>query len=118
MSTPTPITDSISRTATIDGVVFVPRTEAAKIESLLAESESHRKFLARWREEKLQVEDKWSQVDQFVRDHPEARIGAFVAETALQWLKDRDSLTDAVIRYHREAKAFIAMAEKLDQQQP
>jgi len=46
--------------------------------------------LREWKRQQIEVSIKWDKVDAFVRDHPEAQIGRFVSEIALEFLKERD----------------------------
>jgi len=48
--------------------------------------------LKRWKKEQLTVQSWWDKVDSYVRDHDDAPLGGFVANTCLNFLKERDEL--------------------------
>jgi len=48
--------------------------------------------LKAWKKEQLTVQSWWDKVDSYVRDHDDAPLGGFVANTCLNFLKERDEL--------------------------
>ena len=53
-------------------------------------------ILERWKYEQLIVNEMWNRVDSYVRDHDDAPLGGFVANTCLNFLKERDELKKRV----------------------
>lgn len=49
-------------------------------------------ILERWKHEQLIVNEMWDKVDLYVRDHDDAPLGGFTANTCLNFLKERDEL--------------------------
>lgn len=52
--------------------------------------------LKRWKKEQLTVQSWWDKVDSYVRDHDDAPLGGIVANTCLNFLKERDELKKRV----------------------
>ena len=52
--------------------------------------------LKRWKKEQLIVQSWWDKVDSYVRDHDDAPLGGIVANTCLNFLKERDELKKRV----------------------
>jgi tetratricopeptide (TPR) repeat protein len=44
-----------------------------------------------WKVESCVMSRKWDEIDKFVREHPDARIGDSISTLALRWLKERDA---------------------------
>lgn len=55
--------------------------------------------LARWKREALTVEGWWKQVDDFIRAHPGAMLGANVSAIAIAWLRERDEMLRALAEF-------------------
>lgn len=72
----------------------------------LATQKGEAENLARWKREALTVEAWWKRVDDFVRAHPNAPLGAYVSATALEWLRQRDAMLLAFAQI-KEALAQI-----------
>lgn len=53
-----------------------------------------RNVLSIWKHGQLTVESWWHKIDEFVRAHPDSRLGESVADMALEFLKERDELKD------------------------
>lgn len=62
----------------------------------LAAVRAERDNLVAWKQSRLTVEAWWQRVDEFVRNHPEAKVGDSVCELTLKWLKERDEVVDAL----------------------
>lgn len=62
----------------------------AKLKDALVEVEN----LRRWKQEMLTVERWWKDVDDAVRKHPTAKLGAHVSHEALRLITERDSVFD------------------------
>jgi uncharacterized coiled-coil DUF342 family protein len=53
-------------------------------------------ILERWKHEQLIVNEMWNKVDIYVRNHDDAPLGDFVANTCFNFLKERDELKKRV----------------------
>ena len=51
-----------------------------------------RDILKRWKYEQLIVNKQWDKVDDYMRNHDDAPLGNFVANTCLDFLRERDEL--------------------------
>ncbi len=72
----------------------------AKINAVCAERDT----LARWKHEALTVQSWWRDIDDFVRQHPETKLGSIVPHRALELLRERDE----VVRLNVGHEAKIA----------
>lgn len=46
--------------------------------------------LKRWKDDQLVVMKQWDEVDQYIRNHKDTKLGEFIAGTCLHFLKERD----------------------------
>lgn len=60
--------------------------------------------LKRWKKEQLTVQSWWDKVDSYVRDHDDAPLGGFTANTCLRFLKERDELKAEVEKLKKESQ--------------
>jgi len=60
--------------------------------------------LKRWKKEQLIVQSWWDKVDNYVRDHDDAPLGGIVANTCLNFLKERDELKAEVEKLKKESQ--------------
>jgi len=77
----------------------------------LREAIGERNHFAGWKRAQLQVTQWWEEVSKFVRAHPDIRVGESVAQTTLDWLKERDDLRiklTAAEQTLKEASAVVA----------
>ena len=76
--------------------------ESARFHNLVAENTNNWinlkaankeiEILKNWKKEQLTVQSWWDKVDSYVRDHDDAPLGGIVANTCLNFLKERDEL--------------------------
>lgn len=76
-------------------------------------SDAETAALTRWKREQLTVANWWFEIDAFVRNHPHAVIGHKVSETALEWLRQRDTQCGVITRLRREIDELQAKVEDL-----
>jgi len=63
--------------------------------------------LKRWKKEQLTVQSWWDKVDNYVRDHDDAPLGGFVANTCLNFLKERDELKAEVEKLKEDIVDYV-----------
>jgi len=63
--------------------------------------------LKRWKKEQLTVQSWWDKVDSYVRDHDDAPLGGFVANTCLNFLKERDELKAEVKKLKEDIIDYV-----------
>ena len=64
-------------------------------------------ILKRWKKEQLTVLSWWDRVDSYVRDHDDAPLGGFVANTCLNFLKERDELKTEVKKLKEDIIDYV-----------
>jgi len=63
--------------------------------------------LKRWKKEQLTVQSWWDKVDKYVRDHDDAPLGGIVANTCLNFLKERDELKAEVKKLKEDIVDYV-----------
>ena len=63
--------------------------------------------LKKWKKGQLTIENWWSKVDKYVRDHDDAPLGGFVANTCLNFLKERDELKAEVKKLKEDIIDYV-----------
>jgi len=63
--------------------------------------------LKRWKKEQLTVQSWWDKVDSYVRDHDDAPLGGIVANTCLNFLKERDELKAEVEKLKSDIVDYV-----------
>lgn len=66
-----------------------------------------RDILKRWKYEQLIVNKQWDKVDDYVRNHDDAPLGNFVANTCLDFLKERDEQKAEIERLKKDIQDYI-----------
>jgi hypothetical protein len=64
-------------------------------------------ILKRWKKEQLIVQSWWDEVDAYVRDHDDAPLGGIVANTCLNFLKERDEYKAEVEKLKKDIVDYI-----------
>jgi len=67
--------------------------------------------LKRWKKEQLTVQSWWDKVDSYVRDHDDAPLGGFVANTCLNFLKERDEFKKQKSLWEEDALRYCKNAD-------
>lgn len=67
-------------------------TDMNQLQKKIDALQEERDILKRWKYEQLIVNKLWDKVDEYVRNHDDAPLGNFVANTCLDFLKERDEL--------------------------
>ncbi len=62
---------------------------------------AERDTLARWKREALVVQSWWRDIDDFVRQHPETKLGSIVPHRALELLRERDEVVRKLAEQER-----------------
>lgn len=65
----------------------------AELEILNADRDglrAERETLLRWKKEQLEMNRRWTAVDEFVRQHPSTGIGKFIDSEAIRLMRERD----------------------------
>jgi hypothetical protein len=74
--------------------------------------------LKRWKKEQLTVQSWWDKVDSYVRDHDDAPLGGFTANTCLNFLKERDRQKEEIAKLKQDIVDYvIEKDDKIEQLQ-
>lgn len=55
---------------------------------------AERDSLKQWKEEATELFGKWNKVDEYIRNHSEVKLGAFITDEALRFIQERDKLKE------------------------
>jgi predicted nucleic acid-binding Zn-ribbon protein len=67
--------------------------------------------LKRWKKEQLTVQSWWDKVDSYVRDHDDAPLGGFVANTCLNFLKERDRQKEEIAKLKQDIVDYVIVKD-------
>lgn len=96
-------TDMKNLQGKLDDAKLVNSFKDKRIEELQKENE----ILKRWREEQLVVMKQWDEVDQYVRNHKDTKLGEFIAGTCLHFLKQRDEYKAEVEKLKEDIVDYV-----------
>lgn len=65
---------------------------------------AERDSLKQWKEEATELFGKWNKVDEYIRNHSEVKLGAFITDEALRFIQERDKLREEVERLKADLK--------------
>ncbi len=66
--------------------------------------------LREWKRQQLLVESWWKEIDDFIRNHKDSMLGDSVANNAIKFLKERDTIKTEMVPY----KAIVESLRKMD----
>jgi hypothetical protein len=74
--------------------------------------------LKKWKKEQLTVQSWWDKVDSYIRDHDDAPLGGFTANTCLNFLKERDRQKEEIAKLKQDIVDYVIVKDdKIEQLQ-